>query len=420
VYQSEQAQRQDPLARLIGRRDLQVSRNVWHLGLTSLFTDISSEMVTSVLPAYLVLQRGLSPLGFGAIDGLYQSVGSLARWIGGAAADRWRRHKEVAAAGYALSAASKIGLLAAGGAWTAIAGVIALDRIGKGVRTAPRDALISLSSPPARLATAFGVHRALDAVGALLGPLAAFSILAFSPAAFDRVFVVSLSAALVGLGILVLFVDNVPGTGTPAASIGSTTVALRLLQIAKFRHMVLGAGALSLATLSDAFVYLGLQRRGGFSGAAFPLLALATAGAYLLLAIPAGRLADRIGRGRVFLLGHLMLFGIYGILVSAGSGVAMAMTAVLLLGTYYAMTDGVLAAGASAILDPDIRGRGLALLGLAVSLSRLIASIAFGWAWTRWGADAAVMCFAVGLIVALAAAGRSLSGLESAGAGQRR
>ena len=119
-----------------------LNRTVWALGLTSLFTDISSEMVACILPVYLVLHLGLSPLAFGVIDGLYQGAAALVRIAAGVLADRWRRHKEIAAAGYGLSAACRLLILAAGSTWSTIAGVVAVDRLGKGIRTAPRDALI--------------------------------------------------------------------------------------------------------------------------------------------------------------------------------------------------------------------------------------------------------------------------------------
>ena len=191
-----------------GVRSRRVSRNVVLLGLTSMFTDISSEMVATILPLYLVFGLGLSPLQFGVADGLYQGVTAFVRLGGGFVADRWRRYKEVAVFGYALSAVCKLGLVAVGSAWTALTAVLVLDRSGKGIRTAPRDAMISLSSEREDLGTAFGVHRALDTAGAMLGPLVAFGLLALVPRAFDAVFVVSFCVAMIGLGLLVLFVKN--------------------------------------------------------------------------------------------------------------------------------------------------------------------------------------------------------------------
>ena len=138
-------------------------------------------MVTAVLPLYLTYQVRLSPLQFGFIDGMYQGATALVRLLGGLVADRKERHKEVAATGYGASALCKLGLVAVGGAWLGTTAVLLVDRLGKGIRTAPRDSLISLDSERAGLGRSFGVHRALDTVGAMLGPLAAFVLLAQLP-----------------------------------------------------------------------------------------------------------------------------------------------------------------------------------------------------------------------------------------------
>ena len=167
-----------------------VSRTVVLLGVVSLLTDVSSEMVATVLPLYLVYTLGFSPLAFGLVDGLYQGAGALVRVGAGFVADRWQRHKEVAGLGYGLSAISRLGLLVASStAW--IGAVVLVDRTGKGIRTSPRDAMIPLSSQQDDLGTAFGVHRALDTAGAMLGPLIAFGLLLVAPLQFDAIFVVS-------------------------------------------------------------------------------------------------------------------------------------------------------------------------------------------------------------------------------------
>jgi MFS family permease len=411
MYLTDGLPYREALGRLVRAGRLGVSRNVWFLGFTSLFTDISSEMVTSVLPAYLVLHLGLSPLGYGTIDGLYQGVSSIVLFFGGAIADRTRRHREVAAGGYVLSALCKLGLLLAG-TWSSILGVITVDRLGKGLRTAPRDALISLSSEPRQLATAFGVHRALDATGALIGPFVAFVILALAPRSFDSVFVVSFSAAVVGLAVLLLFVQNAQvALDSPSRqSLRQTTAAL--LQVRRFRRVLMAAGTLGLATVSDGFIFLGLQRGSQFGAQVFPLLALATAGGYLISAIPAGWCADRAGRARVFVLGHAVLLMVYGILWIAAPGPVTTFGCAAILGAYYAMTDGVLAASVSAMLDARVRATGLSLVGMTVSLSRLVASVAFGWLWTWWGLQVAVMAFALALALAIPAGGWWLGGLD--------
>jgi MFS family permease len=378
---------------------------VWYLGITSLVTDISSEMVASVLPMYVVLHLQLSPLIFGTLDGIYNGITALTRWGSGILADRWRRHKEVAAAGYALSALSRLGLLLAGRAWLELAISIASDRLGKGIRTAPRDALISLSAPPAQLAQAFGVHRALDAAGAMLGPVAAFALLALVPRGFDVVFVTSFSVAVVGLGVLVLFVEN---AAVPQSAGGGPDVSLRtavgLLRSRDFRVMTIVAAGLAAVTISDAFVFLSLQERVRFVPELFPLMYVGTSSSYLLLAIPAGWIGDRYGRPRMFLAGHAVLLVLYAFLLIASAHWAAILVSVVLLGAYYAATDGMLAAFASGILPPGMRSSGLALLMTVISVARLIASVAFGWTWVVVGSDIAIMVFAVALAGGLAMA----------------
>lgn len=383
-----------------GRSEPKVSRTVVLLGLTSLLTDISSEMVVTVLPLYLVYVGGFSPLAFGLIDGLYNGATAIVRLASGFVGDRWNRHKEVAATGYGLSALCKLLLLSVGTAVSAIGAVVLLDRVGKGIRTAPRDAMISLSTPKEQLGTAFGVHRAMDTTGAMLGPLVAFGLLALAPLAFDSIFLVSFCLAVLGVAVLVLFVQpRAPQTeaGVPAAA-PSLRRALGLLGLPRYRRLVTAAGALSLATASDAFIFLLLQDQLDLGASLFPLLFVGSAGTYMLLAVPMGRLADRMGRGRVLLGGYGLLLGVYLTLLAPVGGVALLVLTLGLLGAYYAATDGVMMALGSAIVPEELRGSGLALLGTATSAARLVASLAFGALWTIWGVDVAMACFSVALL----------------------
>src|SRR4051794_2586642 len=303
--------------RLWARRSsrLRVPRNVVALGMVSLLTDVSSEMVATVLPLYLVFTLGASPLVFGAIDGTYRGAAAVVQVLSGFSSDRWRRHKEVAGIGYGLSALGKVALVAAGNTIGGIGAIVAVDRVGKGIRTAPRDALISLSSAKDRLATSFGVHRAMDSVGAMLGPLFAFGILIAAPARFDAVFVVSTLFAVLGLAVLFLNVEGkprrAPRTGTPP----QFRAAIGLVKDRSFAPLLLAAGGLSLASVSDALIYVGLQRTIDFEPAVFPLLYVMTAVAFMALAIPAGQLADRIGKVPVLLGGHALLLVVYAVLL---------------------------------------------------------------------------------------------------------
>ena len=390
-----------------GFRWRHVRRNVWALGFTSLFTDVSSEMVATVLPVYLVLYLGLTPFQFGIVDGLYHGVTALLRLASGVAVDRAGRCKEIALAGYGASAVSRLALLAAGASWPLIAGVVALDRAAKGARVVPRDVLISLSSRPDGLATAFGVHRALDSAGAMLGPLIALAILAGLPNAFDVVFVASFSVAVVGLGVMLLFVTNADRPPAPAPAPASVTpldAGRGILEVPGLRRLTVAATLLGAATVSDGFLYLLLQREAGFSPGLFPLLYVGTSGCYLALAVPAGGLADRIGRQRAFIAGYGLLAAAYAATMQSGIGLPGVAACLLLLGAHYALTDGVLMALASGRLPPQQRGRGLAVLTTAGSLARLLASVVFGALWTRYGAATAVPVFLIALLAAMAVA----------------
>lgn len=423
-----------------GRRRAAVAPTVLALGTVSLITDVSSEMVTAVLPLYLVAGLGLSPLGFGLLDGIYNGFSALVRLVGGHLADRGGgRHKWVAGFGYGLSAACKPLLLVAQ-SLTPIGLILAVDRTGKGLRTAPRDALISLSSTPATRGRAFGVHRAMDTAGALLGPLVAFLILRATVDGYDAVFLVSFCVAVTGVLVLVLFVpggttrshgtatshgaapqaERTPPAGTaphPATTVSPETApdaplspvatpaparptlraAVALLRRPALRRLTGCALLLGLATVSDSFVYLLLQRRLGVPDRWFALLPLGTAAAFLLLAVPLGRLADRVGRWRVFLGGHGALLLAYGLLLSSWHGTALPYAVLLLHGGFYAATDGVLMAAASDSVPEELRSSGLALVQTGQALARFVCSLGFGAAWTFWGDRTALMASAVAL-----------------------
>ncbi|MFG2968185.1 MULTISPECIES: MFS transporter [unclassified Streptomyces] len=378
------------------------------LGTVSLITDISSEMVTAVLPLYLVTTLGFSPLGFGTLDGVYNGVSALVQLTGGHLADRVRNHKLLAGLGYGLSALCKPLLLFAGSIGT-LGTVLALERTGKGLRTAPRDAMISLSTPAARQGRAFGVHRAMDTTGAMLGPLAAFLILHAAADGYDAVFGVSACVAVLGVLVLVLFVPGRRRTGAAEESEAKPPVrvreALALLRIPRLRALAGCAALLGLTTVSDAFVYLLLQRRAGIGEEWFPLLPLGTAVVFLLLAVPLGSLADRIGRRTVFLAGHAALLTAYALLLWAPAVSALVPLVLALHGTFYAATDGVLPAALAGIVPEQLRASGLAIVGTSQALARFCCSLAFGAAWTVWGDGPALAGAAVGLLCCAAVAG---------------
>ncbi|TDD37577.1 MFS transporter [Actinomadura sp. KC06] len=376
------------------------------LGFVSLLTDISTEMVTAVLPLFITVALGLSPMAFGVLDSVYQAATVAARVGGGYTADRLARPKAVAVAGYGLGMIAKVMLLPAAGIG-ALSAATGLDRIGKGLRTGPRDALIAGSGPPGTLGRSFGVHRALDTLGALLGPVVAFLLMTAAPGNFDAVFMVAMCVA--GLGVLLLIgkVDESRPTAAATADAGAPRVTLagaaRLVAgDARVRRVLLTAAVLSALTISDAFLYLVLLKGDAISTHFFPLMFLGTGVVYLAAAVPFGRLADRFGRPRVFIAGHVMILLAYGVAGSGASALAAGAT-LALLGLYYAATDGVLPAATAAIVPAPYRATVISAVQTCVALGRSLAALTFGALWALTGPSTALWAFAAVLAAALAA-----------------
>jgi MFS family permease len=378
-----------------------------------MFTDISSEMVAAILPIFVTVGLGLSPLAFGVVDGLYQGVSAVTRLAGGYVADRTRRPKTVATTGYALSAASKLVLLPAG-SLPLLSAAVAVDRTGKGIRTAPRDALIAAASPAGSLGRAFGVHRALDTFGAMIGPLLAFALLASLPGNFDAVFVVSFCFAVLGVAVIGLLVEE-----QPLHAMGDKRPRGRdlrwLLRDAGIGRLALAAGLLSLVTVSDGFLYLALHDREGLPAAVFPLLFVGTAVVYMSLAVPLGRLADAVGRVQVLLGGQFLLAAAYLLALVPLPGLVSVAATISLLGAYYAATDGVLAAIVSGMAPTRLRATGLAAVQTVVTAGRLVSALAFGAVWTVAGVAPALAAFLAGLLVAVPIAAHLLRGTRTSG-----
>ncbi|MFI5348416.1 MAG: MFS transporter [Elusimicrobiota bacterium] len=375
---------------------------VWALGLTSCLTDLSAEMVVSMLPIYLVLHLHMNPLEYGAIDGLYNGAAvALLSLAAGLIADRTRRHKEVAAAGYGLSALCKL-LLLAGTGWGWIAGVIALDRAGKGARTSARDALISFHSSGKALAGSFALHRALDAAGSTAGPLIAFALLARLPDGYSAVLTTSFVFALLGVAVFCVFIRN-PASGARArVRPVSIADAVNLLADRDFRAMAGAAAILSFATISDGFLYMSLQRNTRLAPGFFPLLYVITTAFYMLFSFPVGRLADSRGRATVLLAGYGAL-GLLDLVLFCSSDVgrAGAVACLVIFGLSSAATEGVLMAMASALIPPELRTSGLALMAAAAGIGTFLSSLMFGWLWQNEGLRTAIAASGLALAAAL-------------------
>ncbi|WP_353988177.1 MFS transporter [Ruicaihuangia caeni] len=401
-----------------GRNRGRVSSIVITLGIVSLLTDVASESVSAILPIYITAAIGLSTVAYGFIDGLYQGVSALVRIGGGWVADRGQQPKWVAFFGYGISAVARGGLLIATG-FGALTAVVTLDRIGKGVRTAPRDAMIAAASDEASLGRSFGVHRMLDTVGAALGPLLAFVILFVIPHGYTAVFAVSLAFALAGLAVLGLMVPDMRSAPRAAAAAAAerTTAAStahesaaaaprfrwRQLNDPSLRRLLIAAGLFGLLTIGDGFIYLVLQSRDAFATEWFPLLYVGTNITFLAFAVPAGRIADRFGRARMFVIGHLVLLGAYVVAALPATGPVLTVACLVLLGAFYASTDGILAALAAQHTPPTARATGIAAAQTVVALTRLVASTGFGLLWFMVGRETAMVIAAGALALVLPA-----------------
>jgi MFS family permease len=371
------------------------------LGLVSMATDISSESAAAVLPLYVTGFLGLSVIAFGIIDGINQGASALVRIAAGWASDRLGRPKHVALAGYGLSMLARIGFLFAGGFWS-VAAVVTGDRLGKGIRTAPRDALIATAAQPEHLARHFGVHRMLDNVGAAVGPVIAFLILMLIPHGYGTVFVVSLAFAAIGVAVLALAVPDVrTGKAIRAAESPrrASLVRWQLFREPGLGRLLIASALLGVLTIGDGFIYLVLQARDSFAVQWFPLLYVGTNIVFLLLAIPVGRLADRYGKGKIFVAGHLALVACYFLAAAPLGGIWATLLCLVLLGTFYAATDGVLAAFAGQLTRTDMLATGIGTVQTVTALSRVVASTLFGVLWFAAG-PAAAMVVVGGLLAA--------------------
>ncbi|MCK9826113.1 MFS transporter [Nocardioides cavernae] len=389
-----------------------VGRVVVVLGVVSMLTDISSESVAAILPLYLTAVVGLTPVAYGLIDGLYQGVSALVRLGGGWLADAADRPKWVAFLGYGVSAIARVFLLFATGA-AGIAAVVTADRIGKGIRTAPRDSMISTSTPTEHLGRAFGVHRMLDTIGAALGPLIAFGLLWAVPDDYTVVMVVSLAFALAGVALLGLLG---PDVRVKREHVGPTPPPFRWRDLGdrRLRPLLAVAGALGLLTVGDGFIYLALLDHADVTVTWFPLFYVGTNVAYLALAVPVGRLADRVGRARVLVLGHLALVGAYLCSVLPTSTVAATVGTLVLLGSFYAATDGVIAAVAGRLVPVQARSSGIAAAQTVVALARMLASAGFGLLWLLLGPATAMVSVAALLVLAILLAATRVGRLDGA------
>jgi MFS family permease len=361
-------------------------RNIILLGLTSLLTDISSEMVYPLLPFFLVSSLGASPAILGLIEGVAESLASLLKVVSGYISDRAGRRKPLTILGYAGSALGKL-LLYLAGSWVVVFAARIVDRFGKGIRTAPRDALIAESSSSGGRGRAFGLHRAMDSAGAAIGVLLAFMLISAAPNDFRRVFLWSLIPAVLGV-ILLFFVRETRLQDHRTATI--QRFRWRVLP-AKLRAFLIISLLFSLGNSSNAFLLL-RARALHVDPAQILLLYLVYNISYALFSYPAGRVSDVLGRKMVLVAGYILFavvyFGFAFFVDPERTWITWALF--ILYGIYSAFTDGVEKALVSDLAPVEMRGTAIGLHATLVGIGLLPASLIAGQLWTQIGPEAAL------------------------------
>jgi MFS family permease len=383
-----------------------IPRPVWLLGWSSLFTDAATEMIYPLLPMYLSRVLGAGALSLGVIEGVAEAVNSALKIGSGYISDRRTRRRPIVIAGYSVSSLARP-LIAITSTWPQVLLIRALDRTGKGIRGAPRDAMLAQFASENERGHIFGFHRAMDHTGAIIGPLIATAILFFAPGEYRMVFALTIIPGAIAVALLFLVPEPedpshvgrlppskvVPSLGGPAIARPAKRLPRRLLA---FCAVLL---FFSLGNSTDAFLLLRLSDELG-SAIYIPLL---WAGLHVVkasLSTWGGRLSDRLGRKRVIVFGWIVYAVVY-----AGFAVATEATAFvalfLMYGVYFALTEGAEKALVADLAPVAKRGTAFGLYNAALGVGSLGASIGFGFLYERVGASAA---FGAGAALASVAA----------------
>lgn len=385
-----------------GLRVLGLERNVFAAGAVSFFMDVSSEMVYPLVPLFLSAVLGVPKSVIGLIEGVAESTAGLLKVASGWYSDRIGRRKGLMGAGYGISAVSRVGLALAA-SWSHVLGARFVDRVGKGVRTAPRDAIIADSSPVGEMARSFGFHRAMDQLGAVLGPAVAFLILTGRPGDYRTVFWVSLIPGLLAVAVVVLFIkerrrpragaaDTIGRVGargaerssgvsaTPSSRTATVRERLRRLRGPLLGYLVVAA-LFAFGNSSDAFLILRAEDV-GVGVALIPLVYLVFNLVYSGLSVPAGLLADRFGRKRLLAFGYVMFALTYAGLAMARSPLHVWLLFVL-YGVYMGFADGNGRALLAELAPAERRATAFGAYHSVVGVAALPSSAVAGVLWDR-------------------------------------
>ena len=360
----------------------QIPAGVWVLGCVSLLMDVSSEMIHSLLPMFMVTVLGTSALTVGLIEGAAEATALIVKVFSGALSDYLGKRKGLAVVGYALGALTKP-LFALAQTTGVVVTARLLDRVGKGVRGAPRDALVADITPVHLRGAAFGLRQALDTVGAFLGPLLAVGLMLWWSNDFRAVFWVAVVPGLLAVALLLVGVrepERAPGARR-TNPIGREN--LKRLSGAYWWVVVIGA-VFTLARFSEAFLVLRAQQS-GVAMALVPLVMVAMNLVYSASAYPFGRLSDRMNHTTLLALGLMVLIAADLVLANSSHWLSV-LAGVALWGIHMGMTQGLLATMVADVAPADLRGTAYGFFNLVSGLAMLVASGVAGWLWDVYGA----------------------------------
>ena len=376
----------------------QLPGSIWALGFGSLFMDASSELIHSLLPVFLVSVLGASTMVVGTLEGIASATVAITKVFSGAISDHFRKRKLLVVLGYGLSALTKpLFPLAAAVEWIFAARI--LDRVGKGIRGAPRDALVADIVPSEMRGAAYGLRQALDSVGAFIGPLLALAFMAWFANDIRMVFWIAVLPALISVAVLALAVSEPEQEHAPADGKKRLSWA-DAKQLPTRYWLVIGLGCVvTLARFSEAFLILRAQSL-GISAGLVPAIMIVMNVAYAALAYPAGSAADRLHPRHLLLVGLGILIAAH-VIFAAASAFVGAFVGAALWGAHLAFTEGLLAKLVADAAPARLRGTAFGLFNLANGGALLVAGVVAGWAWSAFGPPATFITGAVFALLAV-------------------
>jgi MFS family permease len=375
---------------------------IWALGFVSLLMDISSEMIHSLLPVFMVTVLGTSMWAVGLIEGFAEATALIVKVFSGVLSDYWGKRKPLAVLGYGLGAASKP-LFALATTTGMVLAARLIDRVGKGIRGAPRDALVADLAPPGMRGAAFGLRQSLDTVGAFVGPLVAMGLMLLWANDFRAIFWVAMVPGFMAVALLLFGVQEPAPAHTlaqaPAQRNPISKVNLRRLSASYWRVVTIGA-VFTLARFSEAFLVL-RALQGGLPVAYTPLVLIGMNIVYAVGAYPFGKLSDGVSHTKLLAWGLVVLIAADLVLASSNHW-TWVWVGIALWGLHMAMTQGLLATMVADVAPPDLRGTAFGFFNLMSGLAMLLASTVAGVLWDQLGAPATFVSGAFFSLAALA------------------